>query len=259
MSPREFRTGPVTAPPPGYKLSRYAWLPLDMVYPDPENARTDLGDLTDLVASMREVGLISPIEVRATPEDPRRDFVITAGHRRYAAAQVLGWSNIESVIRGPMPTVDVLERMVAENGQREPLDPLDEGAAFRVIFQARKYGSVVQLAHRVGRSVAYVSGRLALLDLPPAEQQRLRAGDVTIADAIEVARQVSGRTQSKAATKKKAATPKRPTPVPGGVRGAIARALRSEAEWMLAQGHEVAALRLSDRAAQFETGKAPLP
>jgi ParB/RepB/Spo0J family partition protein len=254
MPTREFRTGPVTAPPPGFNLSRHAWLPLDMVHPDPDNARTDLGDLADLVASMREIGLVQPIEVRTTPDDPVRDFVIDAGHRRYAAAGILGWDRIESIIRPPMPPVDVLERMVAENGQREPLDPIDEGTAFRAIFQARKYGSIPQLAHRVGRSVSYVQSRLDLLDLPPAEQQRLRKGDLTIADAVQVAREVAGK---KPAKKKPA--PKPPTPIPGGVRGAIARALRDEADWARTQGHDVVAARLNTRADAYEAGKAPLP
>jgi ParB family chromosome partitioning protein len=256
-APPRFRDGPVTAPPPGYEMSRLKWLPISMVRPDPENARGEVGDLTDLVADMRERGLIAPIEVRTTPEDPDGDFVVTAGHRRRAAAERLGWTHIECVIRGPMPRVEVLERMVAENGQREPLNPLDEAQAFRAIFQARKLGSTAQLAHRVGRSVSYVAGRLALLDLPPAEQARLRAGDMTVMEATRTAREVSGRTRA-------SRTPAKPTQRET-VRAAVARALRAEAQAVRAlgrrtggEGYVVAAQFLETRADDIEAGHRPL-
>lgn len=181
----------VRVPPPDQGPTRYTDLPLYLIETDPANLRGDVGDIDDLVASMREVGLLQPVTVRIEPGSDR--YRIVTGHRRYAAAQHLGWTTIKAVVRGePMPPLAVLEAMFFENTARRNMDPVAEARALRAIFHARRFGSLPQLAIHVGRSLPWVSDRMKLLDLPGDVQDRLSAGDMTLRESTDRARQIRG-------------------------------------------------------------------
>jgi hypothetical protein len=76
-------------------------LPVDHVHPSPNNPREKLTDIDDLAASIRQVGLIQPLVVQPTNRDDQADaYQIIAGHRRYAAALLLGWLNVPCLVCG---------------------------------------------------------------------------------------------------------------------------------------------------------------
>ncbi len=164
-------------------------VPLDRLKTDPANPRETLGDVTELAASMREVGLLQPIVARRTAGG---QLYVVAGHRRLAAARSLGWKSVPVVIRRDMRTDEVLAAMLIENGQRKDLDFIEEARGL-----ARLKGQLgcsdTELAHRIGRTHTHVSRRLHLLSLPAEEQEALRAGEMSLQEATHRARVASGR------------------------------------------------------------------
>lgn len=165
------------------------------LHPDPNNLRDEVTDVVELAASIAQVGLLQPIIAR---RDGDR-LVVVCGHRRLAALKRLGWPTVDVVVRREMPADSVLVAMLAENGQRVQLDPIEEARAFnrlKVLDQL----SDAAVAERVGRNQVYVSGRLKLLLLSPQEQEEIRAGQRRIGESIAKARVQSGRVQNRKVT-----------------------------------------------------------
>lgn len=157
---------------------------LDELTDNPNNPRTDVGDVTELAASLDAHGMIEP--VIATRRDAG-GFTIIAGHRRVAAAREAGWQEVPVLVRDDLTDPGAaLEAMIIENLQRSDLTPLEEANAFRDL---RGLGlTQTDIAERVGINQGTVSKRLSLLKLPERAQAMLTAGELDIADAIELAR-----------------------------------------------------------------------
>lgn len=165
-------------------------VPIGNLHPDPDNPRDDVGDVTELANSMATAGLIQPVIARRDTTSGR--LVLVAGHRRLAAAQLLGWEKIPAVVRRDMRPDRVLAAMLIENGQRADLDPIEEARALRKLAGDNDTRSHAELAAMIGRTQVHVSGRLALLALPIEEQEQLRAKQMTLADAVRRGRLAGG-------------------------------------------------------------------
>lgn len=161
---------------------------VELVHPDPDNPRERLTDIAELAETIREEGLIQPLVVR---RDGDR-LVVVAGHRRLEAVRRLGWMRVEVIVRRPMAADEVLAKMLVENGQRAGLDPIEEA---RALSRLKTLGGLsdLELARKVGRSQPVVSGRLALLSLPPEEQEAVRVGQMGVVAAVRTARIASGK------------------------------------------------------------------
>ncbi|MET3803954.1 ParB/RepB/Spo0J family partition protein [Nakamurella sp. UYEF19] len=184
-------TTTVTGPP-----TKPVTVPLVTVVPHPENARTGLGDLTDLAASMQTLGVITPLTVvsiesfkAANPKPPRFDpqtqWVIIAGHRRHAAAAQAGLTELPISVRNDLAgDENAVAAMLIENIHRAALDPMDEAAALQRLSE----GGMKQrdIATRTGISQSQVSKRLALLKLPTDAQDAVRAGTLQLQDAARL-------------------------------------------------------------------------
>lgn len=176
-------------------------VPVDQLRPDPNNIRDDLGDLSELAASIRDVGILQPIVARRHAGH----LVIVMGHRRHAAAKKAGVARVPVVIRaGDMDPDEVLAAMILENGQRLNLDPIEEARAFSRLKRADQCTDLM-LGDRVRKSQGYVSGRLALLSLTPQQQAAVRAGTLPLNRAIKLGREQGGITKPTAQGKKSAA------------------------------------------------------
>jgi len=127
----------------------------------PRNPRRKLERLDELSASLRTYGLLQPIVVR-----PRATggFEIVSGHRRFAAATALGWSEIPAYIRQAEQD-DAYLLTLAENLQRTDLTPRDESRALEVLVRERGW-STRRVAAAVNRSASYVSRRLRVFEDP---------------------------------------------------------------------------------------------
>ena len=151
-------------------------LPIDSIVPAGDNLRRRIGDVRDLAASITAVGLVEPLLV--SPVDGDR-YVIVAGHRRHAAAQKAGMTEVPCTIR-TLTDAERVEIMLVENLQRSDLTAIEEASGY---FRLVEHGMThKELARRIGRSARHVAGRLALLELPRSVQDELHSGAMTVSD-----------------------------------------------------------------------------
>jgi ParB family chromosome partitioning protein len=193
LHPDLVRHPPTMPTKPAPRASRAGQLidvPLDQLHPDPDNPRAHLPDIPELAASMDTQGLLQPIVARRHTGR----LIVVAGHRRLAAAQHLHWARIPTIINVDVRSDDVLALMITENTQRRDLDPIEEARALAAL-RDREHLSTAALAARLGRSWQTVAQRLDLLSLPAGDQERLRAGDMTLGAASRKARTRAGRGQ----------------------------------------------------------------
>lgn len=139
--------------------------------PNPDNPRGPIApeSVRDLADSLAESGMLCPILVRP-------NGVIVAGHRRHAAATLLGWEWVPVVVTMELDEQAVLLAMVAENLQREDLSPLAEARAYE---QLRHAGlSIADIVRRLGVGRERIATALRLLDLDPETAGLADRGDL---------------------------------------------------------------------------------
>lgn len=129
-----------------------------------------LGELAD---SIREVGLLQPVLVRA---DGEGSYELIAGERRWRAARRAGLQMIPALVRTSDDS-SALEAALVENLHRDDLNALEEAAAYQQLIEDFKL-THERVASRVGRSRATVTNMLRLLQLPPGIQRLLRDGKI---------------------------------------------------------------------------------
>jgi ParB family chromosome partitioning protein len=136
-------------------------LPLKYVKPDPSQPRkvdTHAQDFTDLVASIREHGVIQPITVRYVEGEDY--FQIVAGERRYRAALAAALAEIPAVVKDLDDTTTAIQQ-IEENLHRTNLNPIEEAAAIRRLMTAKDY-TQRQVAEKIHKPDSYVSQLLAV-------------------------------------------------------------------------------------------------
>ncbi|MDI1346319.1 MAG: ParB N-terminal domain-containing protein [Pseudolabrys sp.] len=177
---------PVPFVPP---LSRPVTLPLDRIKVDGLNHRSSV-DIEDLAKSMSQVGLISPVVVTAVrdrADGPEDHFLLVAGHRRFAAAQSLGWTEIAANELLDVETVTVEQIRACENLVRSDLGPLDEAMAVATVLDDCD-GDVRRAALCFGRSESWVRDRSYVADLEGEARKLVAAGLLPIPQARAIAR-----------------------------------------------------------------------
>jgi len=156
-------------------------LPINLIDPNPLNPVHRAGntdDLADLAETIRTVGLIHPIVVLRAGNR----YQLLAGHRRMAAAQLIGRTTIPAVIRDDLAGRE-LEVMLAENSSRLDLTPMEEAAAYRQLVNQNL--TQTDIAHAAGVTQGHVSRRLALLTLPVEVQTLIHEGLLFHTDAYQ--------------------------------------------------------------------------
>ena len=158
--------------------ARFAELPLEAISPNPLQPRHhfDPESLAELVASIREVGLLQPVVVReiAPAPDGTGRYELVMGERRWRASQDAGTGTIPAIVRDTSDD-DMLRDALLENLHREQLNPLEEGAAYQQLLH--EFGAThEELALRIGRSRPQISNTIRLLQLPAPVQRRVAAG-----------------------------------------------------------------------------------
>jgi ParB family chromosome partitioning protein len=153
--------------------ARYAEIAVTAITPNPRQPRRTFDDdaLDELAESIRQVGLLQPVVVRAL--GPGR-YELVMGERRWRAAQRAGLSEIGAIVKQTQDN-DMLREALIENLHRQQLDPLEEAAAYQQLLD--DFGAThEELARKIGRSRPHISNTLRLLNLPPAVQKRIAAG-----------------------------------------------------------------------------------
>jgi len=139
----------------------------------------------DLVASVKEKGVLVPVIARPKAKDGKK-FEIVAGNRRFRAAKLAGLDEIPARI-DDLNDAEAREVQIIENLHREDVHPLDEGNAYRELIEKGKL-EVESVAARTAKSVAYVRQRLHLTNLGKKAAAGFRSGKLSAGHAVLIAR-----------------------------------------------------------------------
>jgi ParB family chromosome partitioning protein len=138
-------------------------------------------DLQDFAVELAVHGIISPLTLRPMPSGR---YELVAGERRLRAAKIAGFSEVPVVVKN-YTDEQVIEIQLAENMQRENPHPMLEAQGIGQMQLTRK--TIDEIAARLGKSKAYVFGRIKLLNLIPSIQEMFLADVITILEASEIA------------------------------------------------------------------------
>ena len=148
-------------------------VPIDQVDPNPDQPRQIMGDLSELMASITEKGIIEPLIVRQR----RGRFQIVAGERRYQSAVQVGLREVPVVIRD-VDDAELIEVALIENLQRRDLSPFEEAEALHTL--ARDHGFKHEdMARRLGKSRTSVTESLSLNGMPDDVRDLCRLADIS--------------------------------------------------------------------------------
>ncbi|WP_164730477.1 ParB/RepB/Spo0J family partition protein [Pelagibacterium montanilacus] len=174
--------GPVEAPrsfPTSQGVRRLA---LDFITASRANPRKDFDSdqLEELTNSIREKGVMQPLLVRPSGDDPDM-YEIIAGERRWRAAQRAGLHDVPVIVRD-VDDKEALELAIIENVQRSDLNPLEEAQGYGQLMDQFGY-TQNDLAHVIGKSRSHVANTLRLLRLPDEVRVMLGRGELTAGHA----------------------------------------------------------------------------
>ena len=146
---------------------------IEQIDPNPNQPRQVMGDLSELIASIAEKGILEPLLVR-----PRGDrFQIVAGERRYQAAVQAGLRELPVVVRDVDET-EMLELALIENLQRKDLGVFEESEALLSLADRCGY-THEDLARRLGKSRTSITESLTLNGMPEAVRNLCRLADIS--------------------------------------------------------------------------------
>lgn len=171
-------------PAPRYANQRddYFLCPIDDVAPDPGQPRQRFDDerLEELVASIKEKGILQPIVVRKSQSAPP-SYIVIAGERRLRAAKRAGLTEIPVLVK-EVATSEALELALIENLQREDLNPIEEAQAYQRLLESEDFTQDV-LARRLGKNRSTIANALRLLRLDAGHQAMVVEGRLTAGHA----------------------------------------------------------------------------
>ena len=152
---------------------------INLIDPNPRQPRTvfDQEALQELVASIKEIGILQPPVVRIV--GARYELIM--GERRLRAAKLAGLKQIPVIIR-QTPNNELLREALIENIHRSQLNALEEGAAYSQLLNDFNC-TQEELAQKLGRSRSVITNMMRLLNLPTSVQQKVAAGTISAGHA----------------------------------------------------------------------------
>jgi ParB family chromosome partitioning protein len=160
-------------------------IPVDKIAPNPEQPRTEIGDLTELTNSIKQNGVLEPLLVKPNGDGT---YMIIAGERRWRASNLAGLTEV------PCIEFDIDEKTIAEialieNLQRKDLTVWEE--ADGLAYLSEKFGYThEEIAKKIGKSRTTVTESMAIAGLPKSIREKCHQADITAKSALlEIARQ----------------------------------------------------------------------
>ncbi|MGI9198100.1 MAG: ParB/RepB/Spo0J family partition protein [Candidatus Nanopelagicaceae bacterium] len=152
---------------------------INLIDPNPRQPRTvfDQEALQELVASIKEIGILQPPVVRKNGNR----YELIMGERRLRASKLAGLSRIPVIIR-QTPNNELLREALIENIHRSQLNALEEGAAYSQLLNDFNC-TQEELAKKLGRSRTVITNTMRLLNLPTSVQQKVAAGTISAGHA----------------------------------------------------------------------------
>lgn len=145
---------------------------LSRIDANPRQARNELGDIDELMASIKSKGVLEPILVRPMGER----YEIVAGERRFRASQNLGMSEI-SCIEMNIDESEAMEISLIENLQRKDLDVFEEADGLNALIDIYNY-THEQISDKIGKARSTITEIINISKIPP--QIRMLCKDAKI-------------------------------------------------------------------------------
>lgn len=152
------------------------YIPIEQLYPHPDNPRKDLGDLTELADSIKANGVLQNLTVvprtvtgEITGETWQKGYTVVIGHRRLAASKLAGLKELPCVITD-MDLRSQVQTMLMENIQRADLTLYEQAQGFQMMLDLGD--SIDEIARKSGFSQTTVRRRVKLLEL---DQEKFKA------------------------------------------------------------------------------------
>lgn len=160
-------------------------IPVTSIYPNPEQPRSEFGDLTELTESIKEKGVLEPLLVKPTDDGK---FMIIAGERRWRASQLAGLTEVPC-IEMELDEKSVAEIALIENLQRKDLTVWEEADGLAALKE--KFGYTQdEIAQKISKGRTTVTELLTIAGLPAEVREKCRAANMNAkAMLLEVARQ----------------------------------------------------------------------
>ena len=145
---------------------------IELLDPNPNQPRQVMGDLSELMASVAEKGVIEPLIVRQRGGR----YQIIAGERRYHAAVQVGLRDVPVIVR-EVDDGEVMELALVENLQRKDLTPFEEAEALHQLAQKCDY-THEDMARKLGKSRTAITESLSLNNMPEEVRNLCRLADI---------------------------------------------------------------------------------
>jgi ParB family chromosome partitioning protein len=139
---------------------RIRMIPIDKIDPNPQQARSELGDIKDLMASIKQKGILEPIIVR--PKHGR--YEIIAGERRYIASKRIGMKEMPCIEKH-VEDNEAMEIALIENLQRKDLDPFEEADGLHALAEMYGY-SHHDISQKIGKARSTITEIINLNKIP---------------------------------------------------------------------------------------------
>lgn len=170
----------------------FKYIPLDYLHPHPENPRKELGDLTELVASIKENGIyqnltVVPHGMTAMDDDGNivQGYRVIIGHRRMAAAKEAGLYEVPCFVV-KMDYQTQLETMLLENMQRSDLTVYEQAQGFQQLLD---FGSSIEeISQKTGFSQSTVRRRVKMTELDQVKLKNVSNRQINLYDFDELAK-----------------------------------------------------------------------
>ena len=150
------------------------------ISPNPRQPRThfDQEALNELIASIKEIGILQPPVVRQVAPNK---YELIMGERRFRAAKAAGLKTIPVIIRQTSDN-ELLREALIENIHRSQLNALEEAAAYSQLLTDFNC-THEELATKLGRSRPLISNTIRLMNLPVSVQQKVASGALSAGHA----------------------------------------------------------------------------
>jgi ParB family transcriptional regulator, chromosome partitioning protein len=160
-------------------------IPISRIEPNPEQPRVEMGDLTELVDSIKEKGVLEPLLVK--PLAGMDKWLIIAGERRWRASQLAGLTELPCIELN-VSDQEIAEIALIENLQRKDLTVWEEADAYQALCQRFQY-THEDLARKLGKSRSSVTETLTIAALPRLIRDKcVENGIATKASILKIAR-----------------------------------------------------------------------
>lgn len=165
--------------------TRFQEIHVDQLAIHPKNVRKDVGNVVELANSITAQGIMQPLVVAPlASRSTGVTYVIIAGHRRHAAAQLANLDSLPCVIREDLNSEPKqLEAMLVENTQRTDLTVNEEADAYQTLLEFDGY-TIKSIAKATGRSQSLVRSRIALTKLSEDAKGKIEDHTLNVDQAL---------------------------------------------------------------------------